>query len=153
MKIVCRKVGRSLVPVDDEGFDALAKVKDGRDVKVEFTMSRNLRHHRLMFQVFRFVQDHSPVMAKQSIEDIKDAIKLATGHVRRFVDAETGATAYVTKSLAFEAMDQLEFNRFFDDACQVISNRWMPAGTTPESVRDELIILVDGEHSLNERAS
>lgn len=153
MKIICRKVGRSLVPVDDEGHEALAKVRDGRDVKVEFTMSRNLRHHRLAFAIFRFVQMHSETMANASIEQIKTAVKLATGHVDTFVDCQTGKSVMVPRSLAFEAMDQTEFGKFFEDACRVISSRWMPAGTTPEDVRRELILLVDGRHALGERVA
>lgn len=153
MKIICRKVGRSLVPVDDEGFDALAKVKEGRDVKVEFTMSRNLRHHRLAFAIFRFIQIHSPTMADASIEQIKTAVKIATGHVGTFVDCQTGQTFYVPKSIAWEAMDQGEFEKFFQDACNVICQRWMPAGSTPEDVWRELIEMVDGPHAVGRVAS
>lgn len=153
MKIICRKVGRSLVPVDDEGFDALAKVKDGRDVTVEFKQSRNTRHHRLVFAIFKFVKMHSDTMADASIEQIKTAIKLATGHVETFVDCQTGKTVCVPRSIAFEAMDQLEFNQFFDAACAVVANRWLPEGVTPEDVRRELIEMVDGKHALGERVA
>lgn len=152
-KIICRKIGRSLVPVDDEGFDALAKVKDGRDVTVEFKMARNPRHHRLFFAACRFVQMHSETMDNASIDQIKTAIKIATGFVDTFVDCQTGNTIAVPKSLSFESLDQTSFNQFFDDACGVICNRWMPAGTTPEDVRRELILLVDGRHALGERVA
>src|SRR4051812_32313404 len=100
MKIICRKQGRALVPVDDEGIEALAKVKDGRDVTVEFKMARNPRHHRLMFAAFNFVKMHSPLMAGTLVDDIKEIIKFAVGHVRRLVDADTGQAFYVTRSIA-----------------------------------------------------
>lgn len=151
-KIVCRKVGRSLVPVDDEGFEAIAKVKDGRDVTVECKMARNPRHHRLMFAVFKFVKMHSETMADASIEQIKTAIKLATGHVDTFVDCQSGQTVYVPKSIAFEAMDQMAFNQFFDAAVNVICNRWMAPGTTSEEVRREIILMVDGQHAIGRTA-
>jgi hypothetical protein len=48
-------------------------------------------------------------------------------------------------------MDQTSFNQFFDDAVRVIADRWMPAGTTPEAVRNELLEMVDGPHALAER--
>lgn len=153
MKIVCRKVGRSLVPVDDEGFDALAKVKDGRDVTVEFKQSRNPRHHRLMFQVFRFVQMHCDMMSDCSIERIKTAVKIATGYVETFVDCQTGLACYVPRSMAFESMDQTEFNEFFDAAIGEIVNRWMPPGSTSEEVRREIIEMTDGKHALGERVA
>lgn len=153
MKIICRKVGRSLVPVDDEGFDALAKVKDGRDVKVEFTMSRNLRHHRLAFAIFRFVKMHCEPMANTSIDQIKTAVKLAAGYVDTFVDCQTGESCYVPKSIAWESCDQLEFNQFFDAAVNVIVNRWMAPGSTSEEVRREIILMCDGPHAVGRMAS
>lgn len=148
MKIVCRKVGRALVPVDDEGHDALAKVKDGRDVTVEFKMSRNPRHHRLAFAIFKFVKMHSEVMADASIDQIKTAVKLATGFVDTFVDCQTRKTVCVPKSIAWESCDQLEFNQFFDAAVNVIVNRWMAPGSTPEEVRREIIEMCDGPHAV-----
>lgn len=147
-KIICRKVGRSLVPVDDEAIDALAKVKDGRDVTVEFKMSRNPRHHRLFFAICKFVKLHSEVMDSASIEQIKTAIKLASGHVETFIDCQTGNTVMVPKSIAWEAMDQTEFNQFFDAAVNVICNRWMAPGTASEEVRREIIEMCDGPHAV-----
>lgn len=153
VKIVCRKVGRSLVPVDDEGHDALAKVKDGRDVKVEFTLSRNLRHHRLAFAIFNFMKMHCPNMEKRSTEQIKTMVKLATGFVETYIDVDTGKTVCVPRSIAYESMDQLEFNAFFDAAVNVIVNRWMAPGTTSEEVRREIIEMCDGPHAIGRMAS
>jgi hypothetical protein len=147
-KIICRKVGRTLVPVDDEGFDALAKVREGRDVTVEFKTPRNPRHHRLFFAIIKFVQDHSERMAGASPDQIKTALKLATGYVETYVDRETGEACYVPKSIAWESCDQTEFAKFFDEACRVIASRWLPEGSTPEDVRRELIEMVDGQYAV-----
>ncbi|MDQ2079520.1 DUF1367 family protein [Xanthobacteraceae bacterium Astr-EGSB] len=155
--ILRRRQGRAgevgLFPVDDEGSDLLAKIRDGRDVGADVVQRRNPRHHRLFFAILKFVKMHSPVMADVEIEDIKDAVKLATGYVRRFVDVDTGRVAYVTRSIAWGAMDQTEFNAFFDAACNVIATRWMPEGTTPDDVRRELIEMVDGPHALGSRVA
>lgn len=148
MKIICRKVGRTLVPVDDEGIEALAKVKDGRDVTVELKMARNPKHHRLFFALCQFVRMHSETMSSASIDQIKTAMKLATGYVDTFVDCQTGKTAYVPKSIAWESCDQAEFNKFFDAAAGVIATRWMPPGVTAEEVRRELLLMVDGPHAV-----
>lgn len=153
MKIICRKVGRSLVPVDDEGFDALAKVRDGRDVTVEFKKARNPRHHRLFFALVNFAKLHSETMTEASTEQIKTALKLATGYVDTYVDRETGKCCYVPRSIAWESCDQLEFNKFFDAAVNVIVNRWMAPGTTSEEVRREIIEICDGPHAVGRMAS
>jgi hypothetical protein len=152
-KIVCRKNGKFLTPVDDEGIEVLARLKDGRDVMVDVTAARNVRQHRLAFALFQFVKMHCELFEDASIDEIKDAVKLATGFVRRFVDADTCQTFYVCRSISFASCDQLEFNRFFDNAVQVICNRWMHDGVTPEDVRRELILMVDGEHSVERRSA
>jgi len=87
------------------------------------------------------------------IEKIKDAVKLATGLADTFVDAETGKTYYVLRSMSFASLDQAAFNSFFDEACMVIANRWMPAGTTPEDVRKELLAMVDGPGALGSKVA
>lgn len=137
-----------MFPVDDEGAELIHKLKDGRDVGADVVQRRNPRHHRLFFAICKFVQMHSPLMGDQSIEEIKDALKLATGHVTRRVDTDTAQTYYVCKSISWAAMDQTAFNQFFDAACNVIARRWMPDGVTPEDVRRELIEMVDGPHAI-----
>jgi hypothetical protein len=137
-----------LFPVDEESYDTLARIKHNRDVGCSVVQRRNPRHHRLFFAVLKFVQMHSPVMFGVPVDYLKTAVKLATGLCDTFIDQRTGEVYRVPRSIAFAAMDQTEFAPWFDEACRVIAQRWMPAGTTPASVRDELIRMVDGPHAL-----
>lgn len=150
---VARAGERGLFPVDDEGRELLARVPVDRDVGCDVKQRRNPRHHRLFFCILKFLQDHSPQFENVPIEKIKTAVKLATGHVETFIDSQTGEVCYVVKSIAFAALDQTAFNAFFDTACQVIANRWMPPGTTPEAVRAELIAMVDGPGQIGSRVA
>jgi hypothetical protein len=136
-----------LFSVDDEGYELLAKLPHNRDVGCDVIRRRNPRHHRLFYAILKFVQMHSPMMAEVPIEKLKAAIKIATGFGDTFVDMETGHAVFVPASLSFAATDQDKFGAFFDAACRVIAERWMPDGTTPESVRAELIEMVDGPHA------
>jgi hypothetical protein len=136
-----------LFAVDDDGADLLRKIKDNRDVGADVIQRRNPRHHRLYWACVKFTAMHAPRFEGVSLNKVHVALKLATGFVDTFVDAETGDTCYVPRSTSFAAMDQTEFNAFFDDACRVIACRWMPAGTTAEDVRAELIEMVDGPHA------
>lgn len=142
-----------LFPVDDEGGELLAKIKDGRDVGCDVIQRRNPRHHRALFNIIRFVQTHSPTMADVPTEHLRTALKIATGLVDNFIDTESGRSVLIPRSMSFAAMDQTEFNEFFDQACKVIAHRWMPAGTTPEDVRAELILLIDGPHAIGSRVA
>ena len=158
-EVILRKRGNSLVPVDDQGRELLAKLKDNRDVGVTIVQHRNSRHHRLFFALLQFVRMHAvdgegnALFENADTETLKAAIKLATGYVRTFVDMESGRLVAVPKSIAWGAMDQTKFNEFFEHACNVICKRWMPPGTVAEDVRRELILMVDGEHALPERAA
>jgi hypothetical protein len=154
--VIMRKsvlAGRAaLVPVDDDGCALLAKLKDGRDVGVTVTQHRNPRHHRLYWAMLKFIRDHTDTFEGKDLKIISTAVKLATGLVDSFVNQNTGETVLVPKSIAFAAMDQMRFNQFFDAACITIANRWMPPGVTPEEVRRELLLMVDGPHAVGERA-
>lgn len=158
-KIVCRKSGRFLIPVDDEGSEALKRIRDGKDVMVEFKQSRNPRFHRLYWAMVRFVRLHAvndsgeSLFASADDEIVHTAIKIATGFVRTFVDTTTGKTAFVPKSINWEALDEGEFSKFFDNAVNVITNRWLPPGTHAAEVSDEIIRMVDGPNSVMERVA
>lgn len=157
-KIVCRKRGATLSAVDDEGRAALARVRDDRDVVVEFTQSRNPRHLRLYFAMVRFIKEHAVIretgeslFESADTETVHIALKLATGLVRTFVDCDTGKAVSVPLSVAFEAMDQVRFAEFFDAAVSTITRRWLPPGTLADDVRRELIAIVDGPDAIGER--
>ncbi|HZP68346.1 MAG TPA: DUF1367 family protein [Pseudolabrys sp.] len=140
-----------LFPVDDEGAELFRGLKINRDIGCDVKQRRNPRHHRLFFAILNFVKLHCSRFENASLDQIKDAVKLACGLTQTFIDAETGEVFYVLKSIAWAAMDQTKFNEFFNNACNVIAKRWMPAGTTAESVRDELLKMVDGPYHVDER--
>ena len=105
---------------------------------------RNPRHHRLYWAIVRFVGEHVEQFHGKDRDLVSTALKLAVGLVRVYVDQDTGTTIMVPKSIAWGAMDQTKFAAFFDDACNAISQRWMP-GNTPEEIRNELLAMVDGQ--------
>jgi hypothetical protein len=140
-----------LFPVDDEGAELMRGIKVNRDVSANVIQRRNPRHHRLFFAILNFVKMHCPRFENATTEQIKTSIKLATGHVDTAVDIASGEVVRVPRSIAWAAMDQTKFNEFFADACNAIAQRWMPAGTTAEAVRRELIEMVDGPQALEAR--
>lgn len=160
MKIVCRKSNGALLPVDEEGIEALAKVRDGRDVMVEFKQARNPRFHRLYWALIAFIKLHAidhatgdSLFETADVEMIHIALKLATGLVKTFVDNETGRAISVPLSINFESMDGARFAEFFDAAVLTITRRWLPPGTLADDVRRTLIELVDGPGAIGERVA
>lgn len=153
-KIVCRKIGRALVPVDDDAIAFVDKLPEGRDLMVEAKRVRNIRHFRLYWGgIVKVVLENSPLFELASKEDVSDAIKMATGHARKLVDAMTGRVFYKLESIKVEAMGQDEWKEFFDLAIRVITERWFPPGTDCEDVRRQIFAKVDGPHAIGERAA
>lgn len=138
-KAVFRKRGRSLVPVDQEGLDLLERIHNERDVLVDVKQPRSIRHHRLFFALLKFMVEHTPYF--ETIEQAKTAIKIATGEVDTYID-ERGKTFFILRSISWGSMDQTRFSAFWDRAIFVITDRWMPPGTTEASVRAELEAMV-----------
>lgn len=62
---------------------------------------------------------------------------------RPYIDPTNGKTFFVVRSISYAAMDQTRFDAFFDRACFVIAERWMPAGTTSEDVRFEILEMIN----------
>ena len=152
-EIILRKRGASLIPVDDRSRELLAKLKDNRDVKVAITQPRNPQHHRKFFVLVDFVREHAVDRQGNSLfehadeETIADAIKIATGYVKRYIDMNTGETWGRPMSINWASMDQTKFNKFYQNAVDVICQRWMPEGSVTEETRKRLIEIVDGEHA------
>jgi hypothetical protein len=142
-----------LFSVDDEGAELIGRLKNNRDVGADIIQRRNPRQHRLFFAILQFVKMHCPIWADEPIEEIRYHVKMRCGLVDRHIDMETARVTYREQSMSFAAMDQTKFNAFFQNACDLIAQRWMPPGTTPEDVRRELILMVDGEHALERRSA
>jgi hypothetical protein len=133
-----------LFAVDEQGSEVLHKIKLGSDVGCDVKRRRHPRHHRLYWKIIQFIQLHCPLFENVPLDKIHVALKVATGLVDTTINIETGEPFYVLRSIAWGAMDQSEFEPWFNDAVNVIAKRWMPPGTTAESVRAELLAMIDG---------
>lgn len=141
-----------LRPADEDGDEALRAMKEGQEVVVDVSPSRNPKFHRLFFKLLKLFVDNSDMFS--SIDDALVAVKVACGEVETWIDPNTGQVYYIPRSIAFEKMDGARFRRLFDRAVFVICERWM-TGMNADDLRREAYRLVDGEErsSLGERAA
>jgi hypothetical protein len=137
---VFRRRRRSFVPVDQEGLDLLESVGEERDVVLNIKARRNPKHHRLFFAILKFMVEHTPYF--ETVEKAKTAIKIATGEVDTYIDPDSGKAFFILRSISWGSMDQSRFSAFYDRAVHVITSRYMPPGTTEESVRAELEAMI-----------
>lgn len=119
---ICIKQLNTLVPVDDQGREALAKIGHGKQVTVSVKRARNPYHHRKLFALLGIVlsnQEHY-----KDTDQLLAACKLATGHCD-LVKTKHGVIG-LPKSIAFHAMDQIAFSDFYEKAVQWVVEEVIP---------------------------
>lgn len=92
----------------------LCELPQGKRLKVKITVDRSGPHHRLFFAMLGMCAEG----CGRSTEDLLDAIKLATGHVRKV--RYRGAIVDVPASIAWAKLDQKGFAAFFAQAVAAI---------------------------------
>lgn len=134
VEIVCMWDGKSFVPTDEVQADmARVSARAGKEIKITVTHPRNPRQHRLLFGLLKLVADNHPAFDR--MDKVLLALKMATGHAECSVVNDT--VVWTPKSISFAAMDQAEFNQFFEDALGAVTG-WMLKGVTREQVLDEV---------------
>lgn len=109
----------------------LKKMRPGDSMILSCKQPRNIKHHRKLFSLVRAVVENSEVYETE--EMALDAIKLAAGHVDWIPHPQTGELVPRPKSISFEAMDQVIFDEFYENAIRGVL-RWI----VPQMTRMDL---------------
>lgn len=137
--LLFRKGAKSLIPVDEAADIALSKIGMGDIVRVRgLTRPRNPQHHRLYWALLNMVVENSEMF--EDAEQLHFMLKIATGHVREFVNHE-GKVFYEPKPTDFASMGQDDFNAYFDKCIRVICTRVIP-GMDDQALRAEALEMV-----------
>lgn len=110
-----------LVPIDDESVEAIKKLKLRDVIIVEWKPKRNVRFHRKLFSMIRAVLPNQEQYKSEN--ELLDVIKVESGHCTTLF-TPSGIEVKVPDSIAFHAMDEAEFERFYNSAnmvcCQLV---------------------------------
>ena len=125
-QMLMEKLEDALHPADQAAIEAMRQVPERSIVKIQFSIPRNVRHHRMFFALINLVwQAQREPRTFATRENLLDALKIATGHVREVRDLQ-GRTHIVPDSISFGRLDNIAFKEFFDSAVKVISERVLP---------------------------
>jgi hypothetical protein len=116
-KLLMRKVGQSLIPFDGHDWLTLnmfEKVKENKFLLVSITQPRSLPHNRWFFALLGKIVENNEVFV--SIEEIKEALKQATGLIKVRENPLNGQVYFDKASLSFEDMDEIEFSEWVQKA-------------------------------------
>ena len=106
MKIFVEKFNNSLHPTEGYDFD---KLKNGQTYEVSVKKYRNIRFHRKFYGLLNKLYD--AVHPEYDIDTLRKIFTMRAGFYDRVV-TKKGET-YLPKSIAFEKMDEIEFNDFY----------------------------------------
>lgn len=119
-----RRTEGGLAPSSERAERALKRLEIGEECVVDLRIPRNLKHTRKFFSLLRIVQDNSEDFA--SVEAVLLAICAALGRGEWVTIPKATRPLFVRESIAFESMDQDEFDRFYRDAVQVVLSYFLP---------------------------
>lgn len=131
MKAVLLKTDKGLrgaTPADHEAWSKfrrrLETMKPGTWLRMEWSRPRNGGHHRKLFALLQLVAENSEVY--DTPEKALVAVKLVSGYADPIVHPETGEFIMVPRSIAYDAMEQDEFEQFYSAAIDGVLQHILP---------------------------
>ncbi len=136
---------RGSTPADHEAYTKLKRrlerMKPGTWFRMEWAVPRHGAHHRKLFALLALVADNSETY--DTTEKALVAIKLVTGYADPVIDPRTGELTQVPQSIAYDSMDQDEFDRFYQAAIDGVLRFILPG--MDETTADRLLeMIVEG---------
>ena len=123
------------------GMCRAKKFRVGDLVRAELTKPRYPKHHRLVMVLLQKVLNNQEHLL--TIDQLLTIVKIKLGRAQTFTDTATARTYFVPESIAFDAMDQGEFEVFWKDLCRLVARDYFP-GMSPAQVA-ELAEMMDDD--------
>jgi len=98
-------------------LDSLKKIKPNEMVEVEIKKKRNIMHHRKFFALIDLVYQNQELYTNS--ENLRNDLTIAAGYYDTRFNFE-GVEIIEAKSISFAAMDQTEFNDFYNAVVDTI---------------------------------
>ena len=125
-------------PDDEMAESIMQTIKAGEAVKIKVTRSRSLPHLRLYWKLMQIVWENQEIF--QNKEDMEEDCRIAIGHCKE-VPTRDGGVRIKALPINFNAMDQAEFNIFFNKAVNFLCSEIIP-GLDSEDLKRETYELL-----------
>lgn len=132
MEIYLTKKGNYLVPTFDSDLELFQKLKNGEQYKSKISKPRNYQFHKKFFALLSLAFHNQDQF--DNMEKFRFVMIMKAGH---FESIDTGkGVVYMPKSINFAKMDEVEFERLYNDMIQVVIDL---IGADEETINNELI--------------
>lgn len=140
MKILCVVTDTGLAPKYDSDREEFKKLKRNSEVVVEIKKGRNIEFHKKYFALLKLTYDNFPewledTLNVHSIEDLRTRIKIDLGLYE--VSHYGNQSIIIPKSIAFDKMDETEFEKFYNMSVNHILKNYLK-GVTNEQIEEEI---------------
>lgn len=124
MDILCKVTPYGLVPLYDSDLDLKKRLKVGSTVKCKISNPRNYEHHKKFFALLRLTFDNLPCNLAEywhihNEEDMLRRFKRDLGYYTSTLN-ERGEREIEYQSISFSAMEQHEFERFYNQCIDLV---------------------------------
>ena len=141
MDIYCQVTDQGLVPMYESDYDEKKRLKLGDTVLCTIKKPRNYEFHKKFFALVRLCYQNLPEWMEQvldihSEEDMLTSMKLDLGMAE--IVYINGRPIAKTGSISFAAMDNTEFERFYNRCVDLVLTRYL-CGTDRQALLDEII--------------
>jgi hypothetical protein len=130
-------------PISDYDWEIAETYRIGATLRARFAQDRSKPHLRLYWAIMHMVAKNNEKWT--TAENVDWAVKTGLGYIES-IAMLNGGVQIRPKSIALNEMDQAEFNVFFTNAMNLISEKIMP-GTDPVELVKHAKALA-GPHSL-----
>ena len=140
MKILCVVTENGLAPKYDSDREEFSRLKRNTDVLVEVGKKRNYEFHKKFFALLKLTYDNFPERMEDklnvhSAEDLRTRLKIDLGLYE--VSHYGNQSVIVPKSIAFDKMDETEFEKFYKMSVNHILKNYLK-GVTNEQIEEEI---------------
>lgn len=140
MDILCKVTAQGLVPMYDSDFEEKKRLKIGSVVNCSISQKRNYEHHKKFFALVRLTFENLPETLQQMLnirseEDMLTCIKLDLGYASTVWYGTKQVV--IPKSISFAAMDQTEFEQFYNRAVDMVLGLYL-RGTNKQDLLEEI---------------
>ena len=141
MDIYCRVTPYGLVPLYDSDHDLKQRLRVGSTVRCRVSLPRNYRFHKKFFALVRLTFDNLPMPIAErwnvrSENDMLRRFKRDLGYFSSTLN-EAGEREVEYRSISFSAMDEEEFERFYDDCVNLVLYSYIP-GISRQDLLEEV---------------
>lgn len=140
MKILCIVTENGLAPKYDSDREEFRSLKRNTDVLVEVGQKRNYEFHKKFFALLKLTYDNFPEWLEDSlnvhsVEDLRTRLKVDLGLYE--VSHYGNQSVIIPKSIAFDKMDETEFEKFYRSSVNHILKNYLK-GVNNEQIEEEI---------------